>query len=94
MLHNVMLCYRSATAPLPTGAATFGGQPILPTSPQPSRCFMMPAHRRARVAAARASKGAGGQVWWSSLAPARALSVDGATFASRTLAAGKVCFQV
>ena len=62
MLHNVMLCtapqrHRCQPVRRPWRA------PILPTSPQPSRCFMMPAHRRGRVVQSIPVRSIPFQVW-------------------------------
>ena len=88
MLHNVMLCYRSATAPLPTGAATLAGTYPADIAPTESLFYDAGASTRFRLPCS-ASKGrrwarCGGQVCRRA-----ALSVDGATFASRTLGGGQ-----
>ena len=91
MLHNVILCYRSATAPLPTGAATLTGTYPADIAPTGSLFYDAGASTRFPFAV-RAFKGAGGQDVVVKFQGA-ALSVDGATFASRTLGGGQVCFK-
>ena len=92
MLHNVMLCYRSATAPLPTGAATLAGTYPADIAPTESLFYDAGASTRFRLPCVR-SKAQVGKMWWSSFGGA-ALSVDGATFASRTLGGGQGLLQV
>lgn len=92
MLHNVILCYRSATAPLPTGAATLTG--TYPADIASTESLFYDAGASTRFPfAVRAFKGAGGQDVVVKFQGA-ALSVDGATFASRTPGGGQGLLQV